>query len=116
MLADGGDASRVGGDGKDVLHIVLISPDAECCRDLIAHGADPCGQGAYSKETPMHAVAKYEFGSEGHERMQVLDLLLDAGASLQAKDRTGLTPGQVARQSRKASDEVLEWFSRHEAV
>jgi ankyrin repeat protein len=116
MLAHGGDASRVDHDGENVLHTVLISPDAECCRELLRHGANPCGQSRYRKATPMHVVAKHEFGREGPERVKVLDLLLDAGASLQAKDRTGLTPGQVARQSPKASEEVLEWFAQHEAA
>jgi ankyrin repeat protein len=116
MLAHGGHARWVRGDGEIVLHSVLISPDAECCRELLAHGADPCGRCRYSKETPLHIVAKHQFDREGPERVKVLDLLLDAGASLRARDGTGLTPGQVARQSRKASREVLEWFSRHKAA
>jgi ankyrin repeat protein len=117
MLAHGGDASLVRCDGRNVLHSVLMMfPDAECCRELISHGADPCGQGGYSKETPMHIVAKHDLDIDGPERVKVLDLLLDAGASLQAKDWMGLTPGEVARQSGRASQEVLEWFSRHEAA
>jgi hypothetical protein len=50
--------------------------------------------------------------------MKVLDLLLKAGASLLAKDRRGVTLGEMARQLTvgRASKEVLEWFVQRDTV
>jgi ankyrin repeat protein len=118
MLAHGGDAGRVDDDGAGVLHAALEGTDAECCRELLAHGADPCGQGGFFDETPMHVVARYALHDDGPERVKILDLLLEAGASLLAKDGPGVTPGELARHRfvRGGSKEVLEWFSQHESV
>jgi ankyrin repeat protein len=43
MLASGGNASRVDSSGS-VLQFALGPTDAECCRELLAHGADPYGR------------------------------------------------------------------------
>jgi hypothetical protein len=63
----------------------------------------------------MHVVVRCANGTDGPERVKILDLLLGAGASLQAKDGRGLTPGQLARRKEGVSKEVLEWFSQHGA-
>jgi ankyrin repeat protein len=120
MLAHGGDASRVDRRGQNVLHQALIYTSAECCRELLAHGADPCGRGGrFDNETPMHVVAKFGSLDDGPERVKILDLLLESGASLLVRDWGGATPGDRARQrtyGRAASKEVLEWFAHHETV
>jgi ankyrin repeat protein len=116
MLAHGGDASRVCSLGQNVLHIALASTSAECCRELLAHGADPCGRSRINDETPMHVVAKFAFHDDGPEHVKILDLLLEAGASLHVKDDGGFTPGKLARRYERASKEMLEWFSQHETV
>jgi ankyrin repeat protein len=115
MLASGGDATRVDRDGN-VLHASLKCTDAACCRELLAHGADPCGQGGFFHDTPMHVVAINAGRSNGPECMKILDLLLEAGASVLAVNGQGLTPGQVARRGQETSKEVLEWFAQHETV
>jgi ankyrin repeat protein len=128
MFAHGGDAARVDHGGGNVLHISLQCTDAECCRELLVHGADPCGQGLYG-DTPMHVVARNARRSTGPESLKILDLLLEAGASVLAVNGGGLTPGQVARQHHEAimavqvaredqqtMKDVLEWFAQHEAV
>jgi ankyrin repeat protein len=118
MIAYGGDASRVDAFGANVLHEALMHSNAECCRELLAHGADPCGRCRINGETPLHVVAEYAFWRDGPERVKVLNLLLEAGASLLVKDGQGATPGYRVRHLRagRASMEVLKWFSRHEAV
>jgi ankyrin repeat protein len=113
MLAHGGDASRVDEHGWNVLHLGMLSTNAECCQELLVHGADPCGLGD-DKRTPMHVAARWAHGDDGAERAKVLDLLFEAGASVLAVDG-GLTPGEAAR-GHGASKEVREWFSQHEAV
>jgi ankyrin repeat protein len=116
MLGHGGHAGRVDALGENVLHEALDDTSAECCQELLAHGADPCGRGGIFDETPMHVVARYAVLDDGPECVKILDLLLEAGASLLAVDAEGLTPGQAARQNPDVSKEVLEWFSRHETV
>jgi hypothetical protein len=118
MLARGGDASLVDEYGSNVLHAALTSTTAECCRELLSHGADPCGLGGiHRRETPMHVVAvSAGWPHDGPERVKILELLREAGASVLAVDQDGLTPGQRAREGRRTSKEVLDWFSRHETV
>jgi ankyrin repeat protein len=115
MFAHGGDARRVDPVRGNVLHAALECSDAECCRELLAHGADPCGRRA-SGDTPMHVVARNARRSNGPEFVKTLDLLLEVGASVQAVNADGLTPGQVARQDQYTSKDVLEWFVQHEAL
>jgi hypothetical protein len=118
MLANGGDASRVNDDGESTLHYALHCTNAECCRELLAHGADPCGRDRSCDETPLHVVARCASWHDGPERVKILDLLLESGASLLAKDMWGATPGERARHLfiGRSSKEVLEWFSPHETV
>jgi hypothetical protein len=101
-----------------VLHAALeyMGIDAECCRELLAHGADPCGHDGIFRDTPMHVVAKNARCWHESELVKILDLLLEAGASMLAVNRAGLTPGPVARQDEETSKDVLEWFSQHEGV
>jgi ankyrin repeat protein len=116
LLAHGGDARQKDVYGDNVLHWALDSTNAECCRELLTHGADPCGCNKWEYETPMHVVARRACDyDDGPERVKILDLLLDAGASMLAIDEDDCTPGQTARRC-GASKEVLEWFARHEVV
>jgi ankyrin repeat protein len=114
MFAHGGNADRVDRDGGNVLHAALQCTDAECCRELLAHCADACGHDGFFRETPMHVVAKCAGHGDGPERVKILDLLLEAGASVLAVNGQGLTPGQVARRDQQTSTDVLEWFAQHE--
>jgi ankyrin repeat protein len=119
LLARCGDANRVNAWGESVLHSAVFNSNAECCRELLVHGADPCGEedGSFLRDTPMHIIARYPFGHEhGMERAKILDVLLEAGASLLAVNVDGFTPGQLALRSQGTSEAVREWFSRHEAV
>jgi ankyrin repeat protein len=113
MFAYGGDASRVDADGGNVLHAALRNTNAECCRELLTHGADPCGKGGDDYGTPMHVAAKFACVDDGPERVKILDLLLEAGASPLAVNTEWETPGELARQ-RGAPKDVLDWFSQHE--
>jgi hypothetical protein len=64
----------------------------------------------------MHVVAKNAERSNAPECVEILDLLLEAGASVLAVNGDGLTPGQIARLNEQTSKDVREWFSRHEAA
>jgi ankyrin repeat protein len=112
MLAHGGDARR-NVYGWTVLLSASRFTNAECCRELLAHGAHSRSCHSFHG-TPMHMVVSYPNGRDGPECVKILELLLDAGASVQARDGHGFTPGQLARRTPWASKEVLEWFSRHE--
>jgi hypothetical protein len=118
MLAYGGDASRVAEDVSNVLHAALIHTNAECCRELLAHGADPCGRWRYEDETPMHVAAECADLYDGPELVEILDLLLESGASPLAKDRRGVTPGERVPHvmAGRATKKVREWFFWYEAV
>jgi hypothetical protein len=121
LLACRGDPNGAFHLGGSVLQATLESTKAECCRELLVHGADPCACWHRSLSrvggvTPMHVVARHDKGRDGPERVKILNLLFEAGASVMAIDGDGLTPGQVARRCRGASKEVLEWFCQHEAV
>jgi hypothetical protein len=115
MLAHGGDATRVDRYGGNVLHAALEDTSAECCRELLAHGADVSSRGN-DDETPLHVAVREAYRRDGPERVKILDLLLDAGASLLITNRKGLTPGQVAHKYQRTSREVLRWFYQHRTV
>jgi ankyrin repeat protein len=116
LLAHGCDVRRRDMCGDSLLHAALTSTNAECCRELLTHGANPCGYSGHQYETPMHVVAKHACDDhDGPERVKILDLLLDAGTSMLVIDKDGSAPGQTARRC-GASKEVLEWFARHEVV
>jgi uncharacterized protein len=106
LLERGADASRANRDTEDAgespLHSALCTPDRLrhnlVLRVLLAHGANPnCATkpnvetGGFMRdcrtkgETPLHRAAA--FGDE-----EAIQLLLDAGAIIDAKDMNGETP------------------------
>ena len=116
LLEHGADASRADGEtGETPLHSALSSGDREThdlvVRVLLAHGADVNAAtrpgvetGCFMRdcrtkgETPLHRAAA--FGTEA-----TLDLLLAAGARLDARDANGDTPLGWA-----------SWYGRPDAV
>lgn len=67
---------------------------AEVVRELVLAGATVDHGGGVSKSTPLHQAAR--FGN-----VKIAEALLDAGASLTAKDRNGHTPLDRARNCRR---------------
>ena len=103
LVEQGADVNEADGEtGETPLHAALSTPERRAhdlvVRVLLAHGADPkvatrpgVETGAFMRdartrgETPLHRAAA--FGTE-----ETIDLLLGAGASLDARDAHGDTP------------------------
>lgn len=89
LLAAGADANTVANDGDGVLADAAGLGAVEVCRLLLAHGADPNRRGSFS-DTPLHAAARHT------PEPDVLDVLVAAGAELEARDGIEQTPLQNA--------------------
>ena len=83
LLADGASAD-VTGRGYSPLHFAMASGDRDLVEELIAGGADPNAKGRFLNGTPLHCLRNADAG--------MVALLLDAGAEVNARDRSGRTP------------------------
>src|SRR5258706_15049244 len=94
-----------GTDGRTlVMHAVLDeSPDAELVRWLIEHGAEPDVADTGQRWTALHFAAR-----DG--KVDVVEVLLECGATVDAKDMFGNTPlwRCVANGDRKHVSTMIE--------
>lgn len=94
LVLDGADVNSVDArDGSTILHRAVISNDLEMIRFLIDHNVEIDKPGP-RKLTALHCAALYKF-------LDAAILLIDAGASVDAKDLNGGTPLAYALSSRK---------------
>lgn len=90
LLDAGADPNAISFHGN-ALHILLWNeqPDKDAVALLLAAGTDPNTMRRERDQTPLHYIAT-------HEAPAVVDLLVDAGADVNAADRFGLTPLHMA--------------------
>jgi len=85
LLKEKADVNAPQGDGTTALHWAAYKDDLELAKVLIAAGATPRVKTRLNDITPLHMAAK-----NGNSAM--IDLLLKAGADVQAATTTGTTP------------------------
>ncbi len=86
LLDAGADAAAVTETGCGALHLAAAwRADLECARILAEAGADAAAREKGGGETPLHLAATYD-------RVDIVEFLLEAGASCNAADRYGTTP------------------------
>lgn len=76
---------RVGDDGWSPLHLAAVLDEREVAAVFLARGADPNDED-FDKQTPLHATID----------VGIARLLVDKGAEVDAKDRSGFSPLHVA--------------------
>jgi ankyrin repeat protein len=96
LVRDGADLEAMGwiaGSAGRPLHFAADSGGVEAVAALLGCGADPNGLDPAGR-TPLHlAATRYSPRGEG---ASMAELLLDAGARIEARDRKGLTPLNAA--------------------
>ena len=88
--------------GNTPLLFVLSETGVRSVPWLLEHGADPAVCRAQDQETPLHAAARRGC------RNQILQMLIDHGAEVNAKDAAGSTPLALARS--KERSRVVEFL------
>ncbi len=88
------------------LHLAVYLGDADRVASLIQGGADPNAVGEEEDWTPLHYAANYN-------REEIGDLLMSAGAEINARDKRGRTPLHLATEKGYAG--VVELLLLHGA-
>lgn len=90
LLAAGADPNRTGSRGLTPLYIAASRMNDEACRMLLKHGALPNFGCMEDGTTPLHGCLKAD--STTPEKLAVMQVLLTAGADVNAGDAQGRTP------------------------
>ncbi|MCY4129180.1 MAG: ankyrin repeat domain-containing protein [Gammaproteobacteria bacterium] len=97
LLDQGADVNVTNYKGQTALHCAAKAGFVEPVRILLAHGANVNAQDR-DGDTPLHCACRSSI--KNHENLQqVIDLLIENGASLLVENRQGRTPKQVLRRS-----------------
>lgn len=91
LLNRGAAIDLPGLDDTSPLHMALRYKLPDVCRELIARGADVHSPMGYSKETPLHAAV-------GSGMVELVGVLLQAGAKGAERNRDGKTPLDLAKE------------------
>ena len=103
LIEGGADVMVTDKNGVTPLHFAARFRNFAAASELVANGADVNAACKRSRSTPLHR-AVYSTGAPGtagraKERLQIIELLLGAGANPRAKNRTGKTPADYAADS-----------------
>ncbi|KAI5073830.1 hypothetical protein GOP47_0011843 [Adiantum capillus-veneris] len=91
LLENGADASELAGDGKTILHIAVDKARYPCMELLLQMGANANGRIKDDGNTPLHlAILRAD--------EKAMEILLRHGACKELKNRSGKTPGDLARE------------------
>lgn len=97
LLNQGADVNVTNYKGQTALHCAAKAGFVEPVRILLAHGANVNAQDR-DGDTPLHTACRSSI--KNHQRLQqVVDVLIQNGASLLEKNRQGRTPKQVLRRT-----------------
>src|SRR5947207_3354419 len=91
--------------GDTALHLAAAGYRVEIVGQLLAAGADPNATGKYRDTSPLHYAADgYITGPSWDSKRQVktIQVLLEAGAHINAQDKNGATPLHRAVRTRCA--------------
>ena len=92
--------------GDTALHLAAAGYRAQIVRQLLAAGADPNAAGNHRRSGPLHYAADgYLAGPAWDAKRQVktIEVLLKAGADIQAQDKNGAAPLHRAVRTRCAA-------------
>ncbi|KAI5074823.1 hypothetical protein GOP47_0010784 [Adiantum capillus-veneris] len=85
------DVSELAGDGKTILHIAVDKARYPCMELLLQMGANSNGRIKDDGNTPLHlAILRVD--------EKAMEILLRHGACKELKNRSGKTPGDLARE------------------
>jgi len=121
LLDSGADVNTAGSKGWTPLTQAAEAGNLSITRMLLDKGADVNGR-AHQGCTPLHLAVDVAIerviqtgGQPGDERTELIQLLLDRGASLLATDDAGRTPLSWAARSRKLRDFLKPWFEKQKS-
>lgn len=106
LLNSGAEVNVQGGDGLTPLHLAAHRPPSQgdtpaiICEFLIIAGAEVNVQAA-SGDTPLHRAAGFD---RSEPNTAVIEVLLNNGADLAARDATGSTPWDYAKNRSRSED------------
>jgi ankyrin repeat protein len=92
--------------GDTALHVAAAGYRAEIARMLLAAGADPCSARNHRSSQPLHYAADGYLESDSWDakrQVRMIELLLQAGSDIHARDKNGATPLHRAVRTRCAS-------------
>ena len=92
--------------GDTALHIAAAGYRVEIARLLLAAGADTCSAGNHRSSQPLHYAADGYLESafwDAERQVRMIELLLNAGSDLHARDKNGATPLHRAVRTRCAA-------------
>ena len=92
--------------GDTVLHLAAAGHRVEIARMLLAAGADPLSAGSRRGSQPLHYAADGCLQSphwNAKRQVEMIRLLLNAGANIDAQDKNGATPLHRAVRTRCAA-------------
>jgi ankyrin repeat protein len=113
LLNHGADANAQGPHNYPPLIAAAYHGHLEEVQVLIEHSADIHIRDRFSGMAPLHAAAGSVFGTH-RDRVDIMQVLLDHGAIIDAEDNNGRTPLQLALE--EGGDDVATWLKEHGAT
>ncbi|KAH9998710.1 ankyrin repeat-containing domain protein [Russula vinacea] len=113
LLNHGADANAQGPHNRPPLIAAAYYGHLKEVQVLIKHSADIHIRDRFSGMTPLHAAAGSVFGTH-RDRVDIMQVLLDHGAIIDAEDKNGRTPLQLALE--EGGDDVATWLKEHGAT
>lgn len=88
---------------QSALHVACVWANVDCVSILLQHNANVHSRNKISAATPLHAACQFNRAVGTERRVQVVDLLLKAGADMNAEDQNGKRPVDYVQDSEKDS-------------
>jgi len=98
LVSKGADVTLKDTTGRTPLHIEAFRGKVENAEFFIKNGCDINEPDVLWDHTPLHYAIKAEYTHKTGEYEKTVELLINKGANLNAKDRNGETPLEMARR------------------